>query len=140
LTINWYIHLSFSDLDIFFSKIEIQTLSLFMTTIGQKIRKIREIIGYSQAYVAKKIGISQKRYSYMENKQKTISGNYIKALAGLYHIPEEFILTFDPENIINYSDHTHADISGDVLSELKQIEQKLDQLISIISSRNRQIN
>ncbi|HMK25019.1 MAG TPA: helix-turn-helix transcriptional regulator [Chitinophagaceae bacterium] len=106
-----------------------------MTTIGQKIRKIREIIGYSQAYVAKKIGISQKRYSYMENKQKTISGNYIKALAGLYHIPEEFILTFDPENIINYSDHTH--ISGDVLSELKQIEQKLDQLISIISSGNK---
>jgi uncharacterized lipoprotein YbaY len=77
----------------------------------------------------------------MENKQKIIAEKHIQALANLYQVPVDFILMFDPENVMNsYSDYIANDRSSSqtVLSEIKLIEQKLDQLISMIEVRNGQ--
>jgi transcriptional regulator with XRE-family HTH domain len=41
-------------------------------SINENIRKIREIKGYSQSYVARKLGTDQEVVSYMETKQKDI--------------------------------------------------------------------
>lgn len=43
-----------------------------MLDLGQKIKKIRELRGFSQEYMAVKLKVSQEQYSYIETKQKNI--------------------------------------------------------------------
>lgn len=69
-------------------------------SLGQKIRKIREIKGLSQQYVARKLRISQEYYSYLENKKKEIPEEYLGKLAGLFDVSIDFIKNFDLNDII----------------------------------------
>jgi transcriptional regulator with XRE-family HTH domain len=71
-----------------------------MLTTGLRIKKLRELRGYNQVYMAKKLGISQEQYSYLETRQKSIPGEQIKSIAALLAIKEDNLRTFDPENII----------------------------------------
>lgn len=67
--------------------------------LGHKIKKLRERKGYSQEYVAKKMGVSQEQYSYIENRQKTIPENTIIAIANILELTKEQILSFEPDTI-----------------------------------------
>ncbi len=69
-------------------------------SLGQKIRKIREIKGFSQQYVARKLRISQEYYSYLENKKKEIPEIYLRKIAALFDVSVEFIKTFDLGDIM----------------------------------------
>jgi len=69
-------------------------------SLGQKIRKIREIKGFSQQYVARKLRISQEYYSYLENKKKEIPEIYLRKIAVLFDVSVEFIRTFDLGDIM----------------------------------------
>lgn len=69
-------------------------------TLGQKIRKIRELKGYNQQYVAKKLCISQEYYSYIENKQKAIPHEYLFKIAELFGTSVDFINAFDSDKIL----------------------------------------
>ena len=71
-----------------------------MLTTGLRIKKLRELRDYSQTYMAKKLGISQEQYSYLETKQKSIPDEHIKNIAALLAVKEEQLKTFDPEKII----------------------------------------
>jgi XRE family transcriptional regulator, regulator of sulfur utilization len=70
------------------------------SSLGQKIRKIREIKGFSQQYVARKLRISQEYYSYLENKKKEIPEIYLRKIAALFDVSPEFIRTFDLADIM----------------------------------------
>jgi transcriptional regulator with XRE-family HTH domain len=74
-----------------------------MLTTGIRIKKLRELRGYSQNYMAKKLAISQEQYSYLETKQKTITDEHIKTIAALLGVKEDYLKTFDPQNIIDNS-------------------------------------
>jgi transcriptional regulator with XRE-family HTH domain len=71
-----------------------------MNTLGQKIRKIREIKGYSQEYIARELGITQEAYSYLENAKKQIPDGQLFQLATLFGVSSDFIKLFDPQNVI----------------------------------------
>ena len=71
-----------------------------MLTTGLRIKKLRELRDYSQVYMAKKLGISQEQYSYLETKQKSIPEEQIKSIATLLAVKEDYLKTFDPENIL----------------------------------------
>jgi transcriptional regulator with XRE-family HTH domain len=43
------------------------------TKIGAKIRKIRELKGFSQEYMASSLGITQNSYSKLENQKTRLS-------------------------------------------------------------------
>src|SRR5215213_6801867 len=74
-------------------------------TLGQKIRKIRELKGYNQQYIAKKLNISQEYYSYLENKQKEIPSEYISKIATLLGVTVDFINNIDFDHLLsNLSD------------------------------------
>lgn len=70
-------------------------------SIGQRIRKIREIKGLSQQYVARKLRISQEYYSYLENKKKEIPQEYLGKLAALFDVSVDFIKNLDLNDIIS---------------------------------------
>jgi transcriptional regulator with XRE-family HTH domain len=84
-----------------------------MLTMGIRIRKLRELSGYSQDYMAKKLGISQEQYSYLETKQKTIPDGQIKTIAALLAVKEDYLRVFDPQNLI---ENTFNDQSQEYLN------------------------
>ncbi len=71
-----------------------------MSSMGTKIRKLREIREYNQDYMAVKLGISQEQYSYIENKQKNIPTEIIETIALLLGVSEEFLNNFDSQMVI----------------------------------------
>ncbi|MEO7306753.1 MAG: helix-turn-helix transcriptional regulator [Ferruginibacter sp.] len=71
-----------------------------MLTTGLRIKKLRELRDYSQVYMAKKLGISQEQYSYLETKQKSIPEEQIRSIAVLLAVKEDYLKTFDPQNMI----------------------------------------
>ena len=57
-----------------------------MEEIAVKLRRIREIYGYSQEYVADRMGISQPAYWQKENGKRLPSDERFEQIADLYNL------------------------------------------------------
>jgi transcriptional regulator with XRE-family HTH domain len=57
-----------------------------MEEMAMKLRRIREIYGYSQEYVADRLGISQPAYWQKENGKRFPSEERLKQIAELYNL------------------------------------------------------
>jgi len=71
-----------------------------MATAGAKIKKLREVRGYSQSYMAVKLRISQTQYSYLESKQKVIAEESIKKITELLGVTADYFTNFEPDELI----------------------------------------
>jgi len=71
--------------------------------IGEKIRKIRTIKGYSQEYVSNKLNMSQAAYSDIENNKTKLNLSRIQELSEIFSIDINDLLTFDENNVFNNS-------------------------------------
>ena len=81
--------------------------------LGPRIKKIRELRGYSQEFLAKKLGICQEQYSYIENKQKEIPEQTVQHIAEILDVSVEYLLHFDVDNILSTCPNTISpDIEG----------------------------
>lgn len=69
--------------------------------IGEKIRKIRTIKGYSQDYVSSKLNISQAAYSEIENGKTNINIERLKDIAKVFEVDVNDLLSFDENQIYN---------------------------------------
>lgn len=98
--------------------------------LGKKIKKIREIKGFSQQYVAAKLKISQERYSYLENKQKHIDEEQLKKIAGLFEVSLQYLTTFDTEKILNVSagHSTRLDTIDECIIIIHQLKEKINHI------------
>ena len=72
-----------------------------MNSIGLKIRKIRELKGYSQEYVASKLEMSQNNYSHIELDQVKINLDRLKEIGTILEVDPIEILNFDERYIFN---------------------------------------
>jgi|SRR4051812_39393277 transcriptional regulator with XRE-family HTH domain len=86
-------------------------------TINESLRKIREVKGYSQKFVAKKLKTYQKRICYMETMQKIIPDDILKQFADLYEVPIEFIKNFDPNNFL----HTNLSDQQNLINSIERM-------------------
>ena len=66
-----------------------------MQDISENIRKIRVAQGFSQEFIAKKLGVSQQRYSQLERNPEDASLGKLKALAKILNV--EFLTLIDEE-------------------------------------------
>ena len=57
-----------------------------MEEMAMKLRRIREIFGYSQDYVAERLGISQPAYWQKENGKRMPSEERLEQIAELYNL------------------------------------------------------
>ena len=57
-----------------------------------RIREIREDIGYTQTEIAKKIGITQRNYSYYETGRTMLTEDILVKLADLYNTSIDYLL------------------------------------------------
>lgn len=58
-------------------------------------------MNYSQKYLAKKLGMQQKQYSYLETKLQTIPEETLNKIAEILEVTVEFIEQFNPHQIVN---------------------------------------
>jgi len=66
--------------------------------IGKNIRVVREVRGFSQEYVAKKIGISQRTYSNIEADKSKVDTEIIKNISE--------VLDVDPIQLMSLNEKT----------------------------------
>lgn len=70
-----------------------------MKNLTQNIRKIRELKGYTQQYVAIALNISQRQYSRLENNGVDIKISILKKIATILEVPVVKLFAFD-ENLL----------------------------------------
>ena len=61
-------------------------------TLCRRIKGLRESSGYSQAFVADKLGISQAAYSRLESGEVEMAVSKLIAISDLYSVPLEILL------------------------------------------------
>lgn len=109
------------------------TQSSSMLTTGIRIKKLRELRGYSQSYMACKLGISQEQYSYLETKQKCIPASQLSIIARLLGVKEELLNTFDPDQVLDKSSgenqNQHSEISELIIGNHENERRKFLELI-----------
>ena len=76
--------------------------------IGEKIRKIRSIKGYSQEYMAEVMKISQAAYSDIENNKTKINLDRIQELAKIFRIDVNDLISFDENQVFNNTFNENA--------------------------------
>ena len=69
--------------------------------VGSKIRKIRELRGYSQEVVADLLGITQNSYSKIESDATNITVKRLYEIAKVLEVEVPTILGFDEKQVFN---------------------------------------
>lgn len=69
--------------------------------IGNKIGRMREILGIKQEYMALALGVNQQRISRME-KMKNVDPNTVMKIAKIFGVSVEAIENFNEELVIDY--------------------------------------
>lgn len=69
--------------------------------IGEKIRKIRAIKGYSQEYMAELMKMSQAAYSDIENNKTKINLERVQEIAKIFEIDASELISFDDNQVFN---------------------------------------
>ncbi|MBE7043161.1 MAG: helix-turn-helix transcriptional regulator [Ruminococcaceae bacterium] len=61
-------------------------------TLGEKIRKLREEMSLTQAMLGKKLNMTQRKISYIEQDKYEPSIDDIRAICLFFHISADFLL------------------------------------------------
>ena len=102
--------------------------------IGTKIRKLRELKGYSQEYMASQLGMVQTNYSKIERGEtKDMTVKRLEEIAKVLEVTPATILNFDEKQVLNNtSNHQEGGYSGNIMyikesfdRERKQYEARL---------------
>ncbi|MEM9888803.1 MAG: helix-turn-helix transcriptional regulator [Bacteroidota bacterium] len=99
--------------------------------IGENIRKIRELRGYSQDYMASQLDMSQRTYSNLEADKSKVDKDLLSNVANILEVDPIKLLTFDEKAIF-----TNSPQSGHYNSSVNQISQEqlklLEETISML--------
>lgn len=71
-----------------------------MNTIALKLRKLREIHGYPQEYVAFQLGVSQAAYSKKETGRTELSLRVLEQVAMLYNVSLADLITLTLQELM----------------------------------------
>jgi transcriptional regulator with XRE-family HTH domain len=72
-----------------------------MVKVGEKIRKVRELRGFSQQYMADNLSISQKAYSKLESNETKLTLDHVSKISTLLEVDPIQLLSFDENLIFN---------------------------------------
>lgn len=74
-----------------------------MKAVGNKIRKIRELKGFTQDYMASKLEISQRAYSKLEKEEIKLDWQRIEKISHILEIEPIDLVSFDDNLVFNNS-------------------------------------
>lgn len=82
-----------------------------MKGIGEKIRKIRNLRGYSQEYMGARLKMSQNNYSRIELDQINLTLNTLTEIANVLDIGVQEILSFNETGLFKIADTRRPETS-----------------------------
>ena len=92
-------------------------------SLGQKIKKLRELKGFTQEDLAHKLGITQSAYSKIEVGSVDILYSKLEEIASILGISIENIIGFNESIVFNLKNNKKA--NGLVINQISQSEKKL---------------
>jgi transcriptional regulator with XRE-family HTH domain len=79
-------------------------------TIYDRLKKVRLEKNYSQDYLAKKLGLTQKAYSKIENNETKLNVDVLQRLSEILEVPiEVFFRTHNQPNLNDFSSRNGGD-------------------------------
>jgi transcriptional regulator with XRE-family HTH domain len=91
--------------------------------IASKIRKIRELKGYSQEYMADKLKVSQATYNKLEKDDKFVNFEKLAEISAIFEIDPLKLINFDEQVVFNNYNSTQAGFNNYIQLPEKLIEQ-----------------
>lgn len=91
-------------------------------TLGQKIKKIRELRNFTQQYVSDLLSMTQSAYSKLE-KTNDIPFSKLEEISKILSIPIEDIICFNENIVFNLKNNKHA--NGLVINQVSANEKRL---------------
>jgi transcriptional regulator with XRE-family HTH domain len=76
--------------------------------IGNNIRKVRELKGYSQEYIASAMGISQRQYSRLEKNETELTLSKLISIADILEATPQQLMGFDEKFIFQNCDNAYG--------------------------------
>lgn len=104
--------------------------------IGEKIKKVRQLKGYKQEYLAERIGISQKQYSLYESSDSNLEWQTTEKIAKALEIDAVKLVGFDETQIFNNCAQSGNIISSTLYNIDKEI---IDELRHQLKEKDEQI-
>jgi len=78
-----------------------------MTTLGDKIRDIRMMKGFSQEYVSQQLNLSASAYAKIERDETDVTINRLQEIAKIFEIDVSSFFIFDKQMIFNNLSGAH---------------------------------
>lgn len=78
--------------------------------VCDKIKELREIAGYSQSQLAKKLDVTRSSVNAWEMGLSTPTTQYIVALAKLFHVSSDYLLGLDSQMTLTLTQYTQEEI------------------------------
>ncbi len=116
-----------------------------MLTLGNKIKKVRELKGLKQEYMAEVLGISQPSYSKIETDEVSVSPERLEQIAKVLQVSVQDILAFDEKIVFNIMQKKDGIFNNGTLnqnfpSDIKSLyEDKIKLLQDIIEMQKKEI-
>lgn len=115
-----------------------------MNRIGKRVKQFRKFLNYTQAYMAKKLDISQGAYSRIENDKIELSIARLNQIASILKIPQAEFLnsqSIKPNNIRLLKGNNKRTKGNDStqLLVLESTIRHLKQELSIVHKENKSI-
>jgi transcriptional regulator with XRE-family HTH domain len=76
--------------------------------LGNKVRKIRNLRGFSQEYVAQKLNISTQAYGKIETNHTKLDEERLQQIAEILGVTTEDIELFDEEKLFIHNNNPHS--------------------------------
>jgi transcriptional regulator with XRE-family HTH domain len=108
--------------------------------IGEKIRKIREIKGFSQEYLATLMDISPQAYGKIEREETKLDFGRLETIAKLMKVDPLDIVNFDENHVFNNTFNNHAEHQKNfILHNYEQTNPLIEKAFSVLQEEIQQL-
>lgn len=110
-------------------------------SVGKKIKQLRELRNFTQAYMAEKLNLSLGGYGKIERDETDITLNRLNRIAEILETDIMTVMGFDPKQVFHQYNNKIANASGtvqnqqfiaedEIKNEITQMKNRIDSLIS----------
>jgi transcriptional regulator with XRE-family HTH domain len=110
-----------------------------MESIGNRIKRFRELKNLTQEHIAEKLGISQNSYSRLENESVKITTERLKEIAVVLDVPAEYLLNTDAP-FYNFSNNASIKYAGQFENIYDGQKELLQKTIEILETQLKEAN
>ena len=121
-------------------------MSIEPNTIGNRIKKIRELKNFTQEHMAKQLRMSQTGYSKIECGESDVTYSKLQEIAKVLGITTEELVLFDQQKYFNSFNNVKGNNNGsivinDIADELRGLYQdKIKLLERLLEAKEKELN